>query len=334
MIQKAHKVCVVTVTYGNRMKFLSQLINYVQSNNLITNIIITDNASVPAVSDWISEDIGSKAIVLKQKENKGSAFGYKAALQYATENTEADFFWFLDDDNLPTDETLNNLLKSWELLSGKMNLNALSCLRADRKAHQEILCGANPADYYLVPNNFMGFHIWRIVKNQLRKLRKINIDKAASYVKMPYVPYGGFFIHRKGVAQIGYPDERFFLYVDDSEYTYRISKAGGSIFLISNAIVNDVDTSQGINYTSSFLKSKILDLWNFRTYYQVRNRIYFYSLETIENKWIFWLNKKLYLLALCTKSVINGQRSEFRKFKKAVEDGLNKKLGLGNPKYF
>ena len=334
MIQKAHKVCVITVTYGNRIKFLSQLIKYVQFNNLITNIIITDNASVPSVSEWIPENFAAKAVVLQQEENKGSAFGYKAALKYAIENTDADFFWFLDDDNLPTDESLNNLLKNWEVLSGKINLKALSCFRPDRKAHQEILCGANPSDYYLVPNNFMGFHIWWIVKNQLRKLRKINTVKVAPYAIMPYVPYGGFFTNREGIEQIGYPDERFFLYVDDSEYTYRITKAGGSIFLISNAVVNDVDTSQGVNYTGNFFRSKILDLWNFRTYYQVRNRIYFYSMETIEDKWIFWLNKKLYLFALRTKSIINGQKPEFKKFKKAVEDGLNKNLSLGNPKYF
>lgn len=331
MALMVHKICVVTVTYGNRVQFLKQQLEKLLSEEHISFIIINDNASTPLVANFFP--LHQKIKLITQKQNMGSAFGYHEALKYAMDNTNADFFWLLDDDNVPEKDALTNLLKFWHELPGDNALKALSCLRPDRSVHQEILRGANPSDYYLVPNNFMGFHLWRIFKNQLRKLNKKS-GALRQYVKMPYVPYGGFFIHRAGIIRIGFPDKRFFLYVDDSEYTHRITKAGGYIYLISSAVVKDVDTSQGINYTGSFFRSKILDLWNFRTYYQVRNRIYFYNRETIKNKWIYWLNKKLYLSALLCKAILNGQLKQYHNFKKAVEDGTKANLNIGDPKYF
>lgn len=331
MALKAYKICVVTVTYGNRVRFLKQQLEKLLSEEYISFVIINDNASTPPVSNWINHH--QKIKLITQKQNMGSAFGYHEALKYAIHNTDANFFWLLDDDNVPEADTLTNLLRYWNELPGGDDLKALSCLRPDRSIHQKILRGANPSDYYLVPNNFMGFHLWRIVKNQLRKFNNKS-GQLRQYAKMPYVPYGGFFIHREGINRIGFPDKRFFLYVDDSEYTHRITKEGGCIYLISCAVVKDVDPSQGINYKGSFFRSKILDLWNFRTYYQVRNRIYFYSRETIKRKWIFWLNKKLYLLALLCKAILNGQLKQYHNFKKAVEDGTKENLNIGDPKYF
>jgi GT2 family glycosyltransferase len=331
MANKDYKVCIVTVTYGNRSNFLKQQLDKMLPDEAIKYIIINDNASNPPIETCLPQH--QKIKLITQKQNMGSALGYQQALTYAINNTDADFFWLLDDDNVPEVETLTNLLNYWEKLPNGNDLKALSCLRPDRSAHQEILRGANPSDYYLVPNNFMGFHLGRIFKNRLRKLNKKS-GEPKQYAKMPYVPYGGFFLHRKGIEKIGFPDERLFLYVDDSEYTYRITKAGGSIYLIANALVLDVDVSQGINYNSGFLKSKILDLWNFRTYYQVRNRIYFYNRETIKDKYVFWFNKQLYLWALLVKAVLNGQLKQYHNFKKAVEDGTKENLNTGDPKYF
>lgn len=330
-----YNICVITVTYSNRIKFLEQVINRVLLLPGVTDIVIADNASEVSIKDWKDENYGNHHIkVLQFEENMGSAFGYKSALEFAMNNTNADFFWFLDDDNVPEVGALEKLIFYWEKLKLQQSLSALYCFRPDRVIHKKILNGDNPHDYYLVKNNFMGFHVGKIFKNQWRKLTNRTTINKNEFVKMPYVPYGGFFISRVGVKNIGYPDERFFLYVDDSEYTHRVTKAGADIYLIRDAVVNDVDESQGINYRGRFYRSKILDLWSFRTYYHVRNRMYFYGREAVKNKFIFWVNKHLYLLFLSFVAILTHKQKVFKKFKKAVEQGLKGELNKADNKYF
>ena len=151
---------------------------------------------------------------------------------------------------------------------------------------------------------------------------------------MPYVPYGGLLMHKSLVADIGYPDERFYLYVDDSEYSYRITQNGGTIWLIPECKVVDIDKSQGINYKKRLFHSQLLDQWNFRNYYHLRNRIYFYSRVAVKNNFVFKLNKALYLAFLQIVSVLSGKTTEYRKLVNAVDDGLKGNLGKANPNKF
>ena len=139
---------------------------------------------------------------------------------------------------------------------------------------------------------------------------------------MPYVPYGGLLLHRSIINDIGYPDERFFLYVDDSEYTHRITQSGATIWLIPSCKIVDVDKSQGLGYKKVFLHSQLLDQWNFRTYYHVRNRIYFYSECFTGNKLIFKINKALYLAYLRLISLASNKSAAYKKLVVAVNDGL------------
>jgi len=184
--------------------------------------------------------------------------------------------------------------------------------------------GEDASRFYLVQNNFLGFNIFNIFNNQFYKLRdKFRKKKPfKERAKMPYVPYGGLLLHRSIINDIGYPDERFFLYVDDSEYTHRITQSGATIWLIPSCKIVDVDKSQGLGYKKVFLHSQLLDQWNFRTYYHVRNRIYFYSECFTGNKLIFKINKALYLAYLRLISLASNKSAAYKKLVVAVNDGL------------
>lgn len=321
-----YKICVVTVTYGNRWKFLSSVLTRVLSMPGVCSVIVVNNAS----DYFIDEKIADKRItLLNNTQNQGSAGGYNQGIQFAFKNVDADFIWLLDDDNLPHENALFELTKYWQTIKGGSNEKALFCLREDRRAHVSIACGERAERYYLVPDNFLGFSFFRILTNQLYKL-KDRFKKATAalpYAKIPYVPYGGLFMPKQLVETIGYPREDFFLYVDDSEYTYRITQSGAAIYLIPSAKVQDIDQSQGINYKKKLFRSALLDLWSFRTYYHIRNRMYFYSRVAIKNKFMFNINKALYLGFLRLISIISNERSAYKKLLIAVSDGLNGKLG-------
>lgn len=336
MAKLEYKINVLIVTYGDRWKFLSKVIERLLSYDTVSNIIIFNNASTYNVTQNVADFNDSRVNVINSYENLGSAGGYKAAIKYAFENTDSDFFLLLDDDNLPRENVIPDLLQQWNVIVGANNKKALFCLREDRVQHVKITQGTDPYRYYLMPNNFLGFSIFRIFKNQFNKLQdKGNKKQAAAYPAIiPYAPYGGMFMHRELIAEIGYPDDRFYLYVDDSEYTYRITEGGGKIWIIPQCGIIDIDKSQGIGYKPKFMHLALLDQWNFRVYYHVRNRIYFYSKVAVKSKLIFSLNKNIYLAYCYLISIISSKQKEYKKLLTAVNDGLAGNLGKANETKF
>lgn len=327
------QVCVVTVTYSDRWKFLEQVIARVLAFNTVVQLIIVNNASTYRIDNEITDD---RITVLSNIENLGSAQGYQQGIKHAYHHISCDFIWLLDDDNLPEEGSLADLLAHWNAIPGGNDAKALFCLRCDRLPHIKIAMGELPERYYLVPDNFLGFHLFRILKNKFNKLRdKLKQPKPyADHVQLPYVPYGGLLLHKEMIARIGYPDEQFYLYVDDSEYTYRITQQNGTIWLIPSSRITDVDQSQGIGYKQKPFRSHLLDQWSFRTYYHVRNRLYFYSRVAKKNPVLFTINKVLYLAFLKLLSVMSNKQSAYKKLLAAVDDGLNGRLGKASPDKF
>jgi len=336
MANLKYKISVLTVTYGNRWIFLNEVIKRVLSFAQVTDLIVVNNASTYDLNSEIRVFGDSRITVISFDQNKGSAGGYKAALKEAHLHTNANFYFLLDDDNVPAVDAIDKLIVGWEKKGSFNTLTALYCMREDRIAHARIAAGEDPYRYYLVPDNFLGFSVFRIAYNQLRKLKdkfKRGI-KPKAMAKIPYVPYGGLFVPRSVIDQIGYPDERFFLYVDDSEFSFRITERAGAIWLVPGADVIDIDKSQGVTYKKRLFASVLLDQWSFRTYYHVRNRLFFYTRVAVKNKLVFLLNKFLLMSWLKFLSIVRGQQAQYRKLKAAVNDGLNGNLGQADSNKF
>lgn len=331
-----YKVCVLTVTYGNRWQFLQQVLLRVLSFAELVQVVIVNNASDYSVLKEVSTLDDNRLQVIDNVENKGSAGGYKQGIEFVHRFVEADFVWLLDDDNLPDENSLTILLRKWPEIPGGNDEKVLFCLRTDRKPHVKIAQGENPFRYYLVPDNFLGFSVMRVFYNRFLKFQDHFAGEKLfkNQVKIPYVPYGGLLLHQEMIDKIGYPNEAFFLYVDDSEYSYRITAKGGSIWLVPESKIVDVDQSQGINYQRKIFASALLNQWNFRIYYHVRNRLHFYSPITIKNRWLFNFNKWLFLSGLKVISILSKKQNEYKKLLKAVDDGLAGNLGQADPSKF
>lgn len=331
MAKIEYKVCVVTVTYGARWLFLEQVLLRMLTFSEVYNVVVVNNASSYSVADSVNSLKDKRIIVIDQDENLGSAGGYKKGLEYALK-LNCDYIMLLDDDNLPGTSCMQELTASWTKVADPDNKKALFCLREDRLQHLKIARGTDPYRYYLTPDNFLGFSVFRIFYNQFNKLK----DKFRSTkdflgsAKIPYVPYGGLFFHRSLLDEIGLPDERFYLYVDDSEFTYRITACGGNIWLIPSCKIEDIDKSQGVGYRPSLFRSQLLDQYSFRTYYHVRNMIYFNKRVAVNNNFIFAINKILYLGGLLFLSILHRQKHQYKKIVEAAKDGLNGNLGKKN----
>jgi GT2 family glycosyltransferase len=151
-------------------------------------------------------------------------------------------------------------------------------------------------------------------------------DKTIKSGKVSVAPYGGMFFHKNLIDSIGYPNEEFYLYADDHEWSYRITKNSGDIYLVLDSLVDDIDTSWHVK--SSFIPfiNYLYYGTDFRVYYAVRNRVKFEINDLLMNKTSYLINKYLLLLILKFFSVLKSP-NKYKIVKKAIFDADNVKLG-------
>jgi len=322
-------VCAVIVTYGDRFNFLKQVIQSCISNN-VHKVVIVDNASYEESRLQLrryAENNSEEIIVIHLPTNLGSAGGFKRGIEEAFKYRDCEYILLLDDDNVMFENCVNILLcnfRKFESLYGKDTL-ALSSYRinldqlSNKAIKKGVFLGFQLED---LPGKFVGI-------SKIRKIMSISANDAS--IELDTAPWGGLFFHRQLIQKYGFPNEKFILYGDDTEFTYRITKNGGKILLIRDAKIMDIDEKMGgeslntniLTYLSAS-KSKI--------YYSVRNTAYFECHckrdKSIKRK----INKLIYILILRILSIIYNKKDNFNVINEAVKDGESGKLGY-NIKY-
>lgn len=328
------RVCCVLVTYANRSHLLLRVVEEL-SRQGITKIVIVDNASVEQSAveiERLARD-NKSVVVYRFPTNEGSAKGFKKGLEMACE-TDCDFIWILDDDNLPTSGVLQSLKRQWEQISlsgNKEEKLALLCMRADREEFKRVL-GKGTSEAILPPrNSFMGFHIREIflkLKERIMPSGKPEIALRETPLRVDAAPYGGFFFHKEMLRVNGLPDDSFVLYIDDLDFTYRITRAGGEIWLIPECIVGDIDKSFYLPESKKILYHSSLDTPKEAfAYYVVRNSVYFAARNRVTSKSVFILNKYLFILFISLAAIIRGKFKRLWLIYTAIGDGIQGRMG-------
>lgn len=327
-----NKVYAVIVTYNDRFKYVSQLIESLLSQQ-VDKIIIIDNNSTPQSRTQLKEffynmKLDNKCNVIYLDDNYGSSGGFKIGLEYAYNDMECDFIWLLDDDNLPEEKSLQNLMQFWNALkyNEKEKKIALLSLRKNRDIYKKALSNNDPNIVLGRANSFYGIHVYELLKILFApivyfKRRKADEEFVNKYCEIKVASYGGLFFNKKIIDTIGFPDERLFVYYDDHEWTYRITKNSGKIFLVSDSIVKDIEDSWDVYKGSRYIE-KIKKASNFRLYYSIRNRIYFINKYLLTNKIIYNINKAIFIIIIFIFA-----HNKYSIIQRAINDGESSILG-------
>ena len=118
------------------------------------------------------------------------------------------------------------------------------------------------------------------------------------------------------------------MYADDFDFSYRITKMGGKIILVFDAIINDIDES----WKSVEIKNPIVKLLKGnprKTFYYVRNRTYFEMKNLMTSRFVYNVNIFIVICAMCGFSLFNRKNNLFLFFR-ALHDGKSGKLGKVN----
>lgn len=311
------KVCAVIVTYGNRFRYVEKVIRALISEKIDRIILVSNGTIGKSYDQLITLKSKHNIEIVSLKKNMGSAYGFKIGIQKALENKDNEFIWLLDDDNQPEVGALETLKEYWTKCienTDKSKTHALLSYRNDRPLYKEAVIKEQPYLMLGHRNSFLGFHVLEVFKRVYRKLfpPRINHSETASLGKVAVAPYGGLFFHRNLILSIGLPDESYFLYADDYDFSYRITKREGDIILITKSKINDLETSFHLKHDNDKSSRYFKTDSKFRIYYSVRNGIRFESENFVSNKFIYKLNMVLYLILLfllfCTKP------NQFKKF--------------------
>ncbi len=330
-----YRIFVVIVTYGLRSSYLKRLvISLLQTS--INKIIIVSNKCHTEYREYLEgvNTSENRVIIIENSENLGSAIGFGMGIKEALSDRDCEFVWLMDDDTLPEENTLQTLLEKWQKLSlnyGKDNF-ALVCFRPDQQP--EIARGLSSYGYYLRPGSFFSFHLLNMPSRLLRfvlppRHKPVEFPEV---IRVPYAPYGGFFAHRSVYERIGLPNSNFVLYQDDLEYTLRLTRLGGFIFLCPSARINSQEIAWDNLRRFPFGMLPWLDSKEeFRVYYGARNTAYFE--KKYYNKKIYRIiNRTIYLILLILLGTYTKKTKRLKLILTAIKEGESGRLGY-NPSF-
>lgn len=302
------KIVAVTVTY-NRTQTLKKTINALLKQTIsLYKIIIVDNNSNPAEKEIINKIALQSSIidVIWLDENLGGAGGFEVGMRRALEEYRPDWYWIMDDDAYPTPLCLQTLL------SYKSKLNNIGCLA--------------PIIYGIDNKNYQMYH-HKIITKYTMKDKKIesNYSNLGEVTKITANAFVGPLFNKEAVETLGVADGTLFIYGDDTEYTYRISRKYG-IYLIKSAVIEHQDPPSSNNIVSP-------NFW-WKEYYEIRNRFLFINKfqTNILNRFFV----KIYLSYILMKKIlISALGAEYKGYKvfrirlllKTWRDGMFNKKG-------
>ena len=246
------RIAAVVVTY-NRLGTLKRCIEAVLAQSRKPErVFVVDNNSTDGTRKWISELAESSQIrPVLLDNNYGGAGGFHHGIRSAYE-FGADWIWTMDDDTIPNTDALEILVDRAVAVANhhsgeKIGFLASEAVWTDGTPHKMNVPGVN--------------RYWSTVCPQLSGAVRID---AASFVSL--------LINREAVTLVGYPVKEFFIWMDDVEYTLRITRVINfpAYYIRESKVLHCTPTNvSGAEYADVSDEN----LWKYR--YGTRNRVAF-----------------------------------------------------------
>jgi GT2 family glycosyltransferase len=308
-----NKICALVVTYNrpelllecirsviNQSQFsISDLIIVDNFSNVETPMLLLDNGFIPKfLTDFIEQggilyheyQFNNKVIKIHYKRlngNTGGAGGFNLGMRYFYEKTNSDFLWLMDDDCIPQEDSLANLILAQQQLSKITKVGFL-------------------ASKTITENGDICYMTQPVIKKNLG-LSVYSSD--CHCLEIENAAFVSLFIERKIIKQSGYPIKEYFIWCDDLEFTTRVAKNYSGFLVLDSIVVHktlqNLTALDEVNAKNFFkhkfgMRNKISWLLHYKSFLHAL----FYSLKFIKLIYhadILFINK-----VLLFKSIIYG----------------------------
>jgi GT2 family glycosyltransferase len=295
------KIGVVIVTYNRRECLLKALKLYEEQSKLPSYILVINNNSTDdteeILEEWKNNEKDFKKYVVNLKNNVGGSGGFHAGLKRGLE-LDADWIWVSDDDAYPEKNALQNIYNYIESQNNE-TINKISSI-----------CGQ------VINNNKTDESHRKRIKIKFLKVDLIPVNKDEynkESFELELFSYVGSAISKRYLKQVGLPEKDYFIYYDDTEHSYRLSKKGKIICIPSVKVIHDVE-------------SRISHEVDWKKYYAIRNRLLF--LKKHFNIKYFIYSYIIQRIKCSIKDIIKYKITENIEIKEALNDSRQNVLGL------
>lgn len=289
------KICCVIVTYNRKQLLIESIKSVLNQTYEVEDILVIDNNSTDGTGEFLIENnLMNKISYHKLESNIGGAGGFNEGIKESLKK-QYDWVWIMDDDSVPTNTALENLIISLdELKNEKISFLCSKVIGPDSEEMNIPLVSERIGEN--------GYPLW------MKYLDKGIIEvKAATFVSV--------LINFEAIKRVGLPWKQFFIWGDDIEYTLRLTRYFGVGYSIGKSIV--IHKRIGAKNLSILQESNInrIKMYN----YKYRNDIFLYSYNT-KNKAII-LTVKQFIEAF--KVLIKSKSFRIRKFYIIISSTLN-----------
>ena len=231
------KYSVVIVTY-NRLQLLKECISCIEKQEKkFDEIVIVDNASTDGTRDWLMS-LGEKYNILYETINGGGAKGFKDGVEYTFQNLDTDWILLIDDDAMLSKNYLENIdnfittNSEYLAVSGTVRTEGKIDITHRKRVRSKLTFSITPVD----------------IKEYDTEVFEYDLSS-----------FCGLLFSAKLIEEIGLPQEEYFIWYDDSEYSLRL-RTKTKIVNVNEAWLNHKTK-----------KSSQKDQLNWKGYYGIRN---------------------------------------------------------------
>ena len=237
------KVFIVLLNY-NGYKDTIECVNSLEK--IITDnikIIVVDNKSTDNSIEEIEKNINDKIILLRAEANDGFSAGNNIGIKYALENN-ADYVLLLNNDTIIEEDFLTPLVS---FSNENKDCGCISCRIYYNAERNKIWFDGGDFNPLICRAKHYRFN---------EEKSDINGINEAGFISGCCM-----LIPTEVIKNIGFMDERYFLYVEDTEYSLRIKKGGYKLYW---------DSDHKIYHKVSSTTKNISNMVQF---YEIRNRL-------------------------------------------------------------
>lgn len=323
-------VSVVTVTYGDRWRYLETVLAFLETETSVARVVVIDNASNYDVADRCRQAHLRKTRVYRNDKNLGSAGGFSGGISIAAEEGEGSLILLLDDDNLPEPGAIAGLIATYNSLardSGDGNV-AVTAFRESQHGHFRV-----PLEpLFMRGHDFLGFNLFNAVQRHLDLVKteaELRSGPECAHI-CGGAAYSGMLFSPKLVSRIGVPEPGFILYFDDCEYAVRMMRAGCLIWLDTDHKIDDLETNYSMNVFKTAFLGFLRGQSESKIYYIVRNRVYMDQFMEERRSLPYRINRSVFLSVLGAICLAVRRTRRFKTILDACRDGKRGRLGFSD----
>ena len=192
--------------------------------------------------DQVYKDL-NQFVIIRNKRNYGYAGGNNRGLRYVINNNLSDYVWILNNDVIVDSDSMKYLELTCQNLSGQGICGSLTLYADNRR-----VVWANGGGIY---NRFLA-HSKCIDEN-------LYLDNTSD-IKEPggidFIAGSSFFMSVELLKDVGFFDERYFLYFEETDYCLRAKRKGYQLKVVPESIIYHKVGASTTSYISYFHSKK------------------------------------------------------------------------------